>query len=308
MTTATLEPVPQAPPSGKLERRITLALTIGPLVGFLIAVRLFWAHGITGLDMGLMIALYLLTGLGVTVGYHRHFTHQSFEAGPRLRAVLAVAGSYAVQGSVISWVADHRRHHAFADKEGDPHSPHLEDVQGFMGVLRGLWHAHTGWLFRPASDRSPRERWAPDLLRDPAMVKIDRLFPAFTVGSFLLPGVIGLVATRSLWGGFTAIVWGGAVRVFVLHHVTWSINSICHFYGRRPYESKDLSTNNWPLSLLSFGESWHNNHHAFPTSAIHGIDRAQPDVSGFVIRTLERCKLVWNVKMVPTELRQLRRA
>jgi stearoyl-CoA desaturase (delta-9 desaturase) len=235
----------------------------------------------------------------VTVGYHRLLTHRSFRAPRPVRAVFAVAGSLAIEGSVISWVAAHRRHHAFADVEGDPHSPHLGEEEGVVGMLKGLWHAHVGWLFD--EEKTSIERWAPDLLKDPVMTRIDRLFPALAAVSLVLPAVAGFAFTGTLWGAVTAFLWGGLARVFLLHHMTWSVNSICHYFGKRPFETTDLSTNNWPLALLSFGESWHNNHHAFPTSAIHGLGRWQIDPSGFVIRALERVGLARDVKRVTRE-------
>jgi stearoyl-CoA desaturase (delta-9 desaturase) len=231
----------------------------------------------------------------VTVGYHRLFTHQSFEPRPVLKWILAIAGSMSLQGSLISWVAIHRRHHAFSDKEGDPHSPHLDEGPGITGVARGLWHAHVGWLIAP--ENTEAERWAPDLLRDPVMKKIDARFPLIAISSFVLPALIGLAVTQSLYGALTAFLWGSLARIFLLHHVTWSINSICHFYGRRPFRSSDFSTNNWVLSILSFGESWHNNHHAFPTSAVHGIGKGQIDLSGGVIRFFEKLNLAQKVKL-----------
>jgi stearoyl-CoA desaturase (delta-9 desaturase) len=208
---------------------------------------------------------------------------------------LAVTGSMSLQGSLISWVSTHRRHHAYADKEGDPHSPHM-DGAGFAGILRGLWHAHLGWLFDV--EKTSAERWAPDLLKDQDLRRIDRAFPWLALTSFALPAVIGLAVTGSATGALRMFLWAGLARIFLLHHVTWSINSICHFYGRRPFETTDESTNNWVLSLISFGESWHNNHHAFPTSAVHGLGKWQVDLSAIVIGGLERLRLVRNVKRV----------
>jgi stearoyl-CoA desaturase (Delta-9 desaturase) len=278
----------------RLQRFALLVMTVGPFAGFVAAVWLLWGTGITPVDFSIFLLTYLLTGLGVTIGFHRLFTHGSFQAGPRLRAVLAVAGSMALEGSVIDWVAAHRRHHAYSDRAGDPHSPHLEESDGLGGMVRGLWHAHMGWLFDV--EKTSRQRWAPDLLKDRTIVAIDKRFGRLTAASLLLPAVLGLVLTRSLWGAVTAFLWGGLARVFLLHHVTWSVNSICHFYGKRPFETKDESTNNWLLSLLSFGESWHNNHHAFPTSARHGLGRGQIDVSASIIGALARAGLVRGVK------------
>jgi stearoyl-CoA desaturase (Delta-9 desaturase) len=283
----------------RFQRRAVLVATVIPFAGFVLAVVSLWGRGLSGVDLGIFLVLYALTGLGITVGYHRMFTHRSFGSGRGVRALLGVAGSMAVEGSVLTWVADHRRHHAYADKEGDPHSPHLDEGEGLMGVLKGLWHAHMGWLF--ATEKTSVTRWAPDLYKDPMMRRIDSFFPLWVTISFVLPAVLGLLITRSWSGAVTAFLWGGLVRIFMLHHVTWSINSICHFYGRRPFSTTDYSTNNWLLSLVSFGESWHNNHHAFPTSAVHGLGRWQVDLSAWVIAALEKLGLAHNVKRVSTK-------
>ena len=267
--------------SVKWQRRSVLIITLVPFIGFLIAVAALWGRGLSIVDASIALSLYYFTGLGVTIGYHRLFTHQSFVASRPLKITLAVAGSMALQGSLIEWVAAHRRHHAFSDKAGDPHSPHLDEGEGAAGVIRGLWHAHVGWLVTP--ERTNVERWAPDLLKDPDLVRISRWFPALTVATFVTPFLLGLALTGSIWGGITALLWGAFARIFFLHHVTWSINSVCHFYGKRPFRNGDYSTNNWALSILSFGESWHNNHHAFPTSAIHGLGRGQIDLSARLI-------------------------
>lgn len=278
----------------KFQRRSVLVITLAPLIGFMFAMYSLWGAGFSYVDLGIMITTYYFAGLGVTVGFHRLLTHHSFQAKPWVRGLLAIAGSFAIQGSVISWVAAHRRHHAFSDHEGDPHSPHLDEGEGVAGVLRGLWHAHVGWLFSP--EKTELDRWAPDMLRDPVIQRVDRLFPLWAVISLTLPALLGLAITQTLTGAATAFFWGGLARVFLLHHVTWSINSICHFYGKRPFETTDHSTNNWALSILSFGESWHNNHHAFPTSARHGIMRGQLDTSAAVIRLLEKTGLASSVK------------
>ena len=290
---------PMGPAQVKWQRRAVLAATVIPFAGFITAVVSLWGRGLSTTDAAIALGMYMFTGLGVTVGYHRLLTHRSFTAPHPLRYLFAVAGSMAVEGAVIGWVADHRRHHAFADKEGDPHSPHLDTGEGLVGVLKGLWHAHVGWLFK--EEETQRERWAPDLLKDPVMTRIDRSFPALAIASFAFPALIGLIATRSWLGAVSAFLWAGLARIFLLHHVTWSINSICHFYGRRPFETTDYSTNNWALALLSFGESWHNNHHAFPTSAVHGIGRWQFDPSAGVIVALERLGLARNVKRPTAE-------
>jgi len=231
---------------------------------------------------------YFGTGLGVTVGFHRHFTHKSFKATRPMKVALAITGSLAFQGSIVSWVADHRRHHAFSDKEGDPHSPWLFGT-GPLAIARGFWHAHMGWLL--GRDRSNARRFAPDLLADDDLVAIDRHFVLLTVASLGIPALVGGLLSWSLWGALTALLWGGLVRVGLLHHVTWSINSICHMVGDRPFVSRDRSANVWWLAVLSFGESWHNLHHADPTCARHGVRRGQVDISARVVWIFE--KLGW---------------
>ena len=288
-----VEPLDAA--SAKWQRVSVLIITLVPFAGFLAAVGALWGRGLSVTDAAIALTFYAFTGLGVTIGFHRLFTHQSFVATRPLKIVLAIAGSMSLQGSLIDWVAAHRRHHAFSDKEGDPHSPHLDEGDGVAGIVRGLWHAHVGWLVAP--ERTDLERWAPDLLKDPDLMKIHKNFPLLTLATFLLPGLIGAGLTRSVWGGVTAVLWGAFARIFFLHHVTWSINSVCHFFGRRPFASQDYSTNNWVLSILSFGESWHNNHHAFPTSAIHGIGRGQLDPSGRLIKIFESLKWASAVKV-----------
>ncbi len=279
-----------------IQRRLVLFLTIFPFVGVVTAMVMLWGSGLSPVDAGLALVFYLFTGLGVTIGYHRLFTHGSFQASRPLKIVLAVGGSMAMEGSLIGWCAIHRRHHAYSDKEGDPHSPHLDEGPGVMGVVKGLWHAHMGWLVTP--EATDEKRWAPDLLKDKDLVKITKMFPLLAVASFLLPALLGFALTQSLRGAVTAFVWASLVRIFLLQHVTWSINSICHFYGERPFKSLDFSTNNWVLSLISFGESWHNNHHAFPTSARHGIGRAQLDPSGRLISWFQKLRWASEVKSV----------
>jgi stearoyl-CoA desaturase (Delta-9 desaturase) len=279
----------------RLQRRLVLIVTVIPFAGFLAAVWTLWGTGLSMLDASIFLATYCFAGLGVTVGFHRLFTHKSFDATPWFKNLLAIAGSMAIQGPVIRWVADHRRHHAFADQPGDPHSPHLDEGPGIRGVAKGLWHAHIGWFFD--DEQTSARRWAPDLVKDPAMRRIDSLFPLWAVLSFGLPPLIGWTVTGTLRGAVTAFLWGSLVRIFFLHHVTWSVNSICHFYGQRPYKTTDFSTNNWLLSIVSFGESWHNNHHAFPTSAVHGIGRGQIDLSAGAIRVLQKVGIARDVKV-----------
>jgi stearoyl-CoA desaturase (Delta-9 desaturase) len=293
------------PGAARMQRRLVLIVTLLPFAGFLAAVTTLWGAGLTALDASLLLGGYVITGLGVTVGYHRLFTHQSFQAKPWVRTALAIMGSLAIEGPVITWVADHRRHHAFADQPGDPHSPHLDEGPGIKGVLKGLWHAHMGWFF--SDEKTSPQRWAPDLLKDPAMRRIDALFPLWVTLSLGLPPVIGFAVTGTVKGALLAFLWGSLARTFLLHHVTWSVNSICHFYGKRPFQTPDFSTNNWALALLSFGESWHNNHHAFPSSAVHGLKKGQLDLSAGVITVLRKLHLADGVKLVSPKQLEMKR-
>ena len=280
----------------KIQRRLVLFLTILPFVGVLVAVWSLWGTGLDLTTAGIALGFYLFTGLGVTVGFHRLFTHGSFTARRPLKIALALGGSMSLEGSLIGWCATHRRHHAYSDKEGDPHSPHLDEGPGVKGVVRGLWHSHMGWLVSP--ETTDESRWAPDLQKDKDLVRITKLFPVLAVATFFLPALLGFALTQSFRGAVTAFIWASLVRIFLLQHVTWSINSICHFYGARPFRSLDFSTNNWVLAVLSFGESWHNNHHAFPTSARHGIGRAQIDPSGRLISLFQKLRWASAVKTV----------
>ncbi len=264
------------------------SFVILPLLAMIAAVPFAWGWGLGWTDVAIFAVFYVISGLGITVGFHRYFTHGSFKAKRPLRVALAVAGMLAMQGPVITWVADHRRHHAFSDKEGDPHSPWLfGDTTG--ALAKGFLHAHTGWLFD--RDTTNAERFTPDLLADRDIVRVDKLFILWSVTTLLLPAALGGLLTMSWWGAFTAFFWAGLVRVGLLHHVTWSINSICHMIGDQPFASRDHSRNVWPLAILSFGESWHNLHHADPTCARHGVQRGQIDISARVIWTFE--KLGW---------------
>ncbi|MGI8333070.1 acyl-CoA desaturase [Actinomadura scrupuli] len=275
--------------TGRRRLQVVLtALIVGvPFVGLAIAVWMLWGHGIGVADVLLAVGLYMLTGLGVTVGFHRLITHRSFTSRPWLRAVLAIAGSMSFQGNVIDWVAIHRRHHAFTDRPGDPHSPYRYGT-GALGQLRGLADAHIGWMFR--NDPTPTARYAPDLLADPAMVRIARAFPLLCVLSLILPFAAGWAIGGDIGAAWTAFLWAGLVRVLMLQHLTWSINSLCHMIGSRPHPSRrfDRSTDLWPLALISFGESWHNGHHSAPACARHGIGPHQIDLSAGLIRLFER--------------------
>ena len=290
----------------RAHRIANLTAVVLPFLAFSAAIVLLWNRLVGIHDLWILAVMYVLTGLGITVGYHRLLTHRAFETHRPVRWAFAVLGSMAVEGGTITWVADHRKHHAFADEDGDPHSPHVGHGGGIRGALKGLFHAHLGWLFR-AEGRAGARRYARDLVEDRGMRIIESAFIPLVGVSLLIPFALGWLVTGSLAGGLTALLWGGLVRVFVLHHVTWSINSVCHFFGRRRFVSEDHSTNVFWLALPSFGESWHNNHHAFPTSATHGLRWWEIDTSALTIRALEKLGLAWNV-VRPTPERQRAKA
>ena len=270
-------------PKPMVEKAFTAVIVFGPLAALVVAGRVPWNQGIALHDVVVAIAFYMVTGYGITVGYHRLFTHRSFRAVRPLRIAFAVAGSLAVEGGVVAWVGTHRRHHAFADRPGDPHSPALAG-EGRWAPVAGLWHAHLGWLF---DDVYPESGFSRDVRRDPDLRIIDRLFPVFAVLSLVLPFGIGWAVTGTLGGALLMFLWAGVVRICVLHHVTWSINSICHTLGRRPWETRDRSTNVAVLAPLSFGESWHNAHHDDPRAARYGVGRWQLDTGAALIRAVE---------------------
>jgi stearoyl-CoA desaturase (delta-9 desaturase) len=270
------------------EQFVLYTFVVVPFIAVLAAVPFAWGWGLSWLDLGLAVVFYFVSGLGVTVGFHRYFTHGSFKANRALRIGLAIAGSMAIEGPVIRWVADHRRHHAFSDREGDPHSP-WRYGESVPALTKGLFFAHIGWLFDV--EHTNRDKYAPDLMNDRDIHRVDRLFPLWGAVSMFLPALLGGLITWSWVGALSAFFWASLVRVCVLHHVTWSINSICHTIGERPFTSRDKSANFWPLAILSFGESWHNLHHADPTAARHGVLRGQLDESARVIWLFE--KLGW---------------
>jgi len=288
-----------------IDRIVTGSATAIPFLALGVAGWQAWGHSLRMTDVLLFVVLYVATALGVTVGFHRHFTHRSFKTTRPVKVLLAVLGSAAVEGPVISWVADHRKHHAFSDREGDPHSPHVGHGGGWRGALRGLVHAHLGWLF-VHDQRGKRSRYAPDLLADPAVRFVDRTFILWVIAGLALPFGLGYALGGSLTAALTGLLWGGAVRLLVLHHVTFSINSLCHYFGRRRFATDDESRNLAWLSLLSMGEAWHNNHHAFPTSAAHGMRRWEVDPSALVIRGLEATGLAWDVRRISRERQLIR--
>ncbi|MFI0240481.1 acyl-CoA desaturase [Streptomyces sp. NPDC016845] len=298
------------PPDGPARRRgggervyvtVTAVIVVLPFLALGVSGWLLWGRLISTVDIVLFAVFYVLSGLGVTVGFHRGLTHGSYQAVRPLRTVLAVAGSMSFQGDVIGWVATHRRHHAFTDRPGDPHSPYRYGTH-LIGQVRGLLHAHVGWLFR--SDATSAERYAPDLLADVDIRRVARAFPVLCLLTLALPFGLGWLIGGSWLYGVTGLLWAGLVRIALLHHVTWSVNSLCHLIGERPFRTRrhDRATNLWPLALLSFGESWHNLHHADPTSARHGVDRGQIDPSAAVIRLFERLGWAHDVRW-PTRAR-----
>jgi stearoyl-CoA desaturase (Delta-9 desaturase) len=279
------------------DRIITGTVTVLPFVGLGIVCWQVWNEALRWSDVIVFLICYVATALGVTVGFHRLFTHRAFKAKPAVRGTLAILGSAAIEGPIVAWVADHRKHHAFADVEGDPHSPHVDHGHGWKGAFKGLWHAHWGWLFIH-THRGNKQRYAPDLLKDPLISWIDRTFVLWAVAGLLVPFGLGWVIGGSFASALTGLLWGGLVRMLVVHHVTYSINSLCHFFGRRRFDTDDHSRNLRWLALPSLGEAWHNNHHAFPTSAKHGLRRRELDISALVIRILESLGLVWDVVRV----------
>jgi len=274
------------------QKVITVALVAGPAVVLGVTVPLLWGHAVNLSDTLMAVIFYVITGFGVTIGFHRLFTHRGFTPHRFLKISLAVIGSMAVEGSVTSWVATHRRHHLYSDQAGDPHSPHRYG-DGKFALLRGLVFSHVGWLF--VSDSSCPERYAPDMLRDRDLRRIGRLFPVLALASLALPFAIGYALAGTLTGAITALVWAGLVRMALLHHVTWGVNSLCHTFGRRSDETSDRSTNMWALAIPSLGDSWHNVHHAHPTWARHGARRGMIDPSARIIRLFEQ--MGWATKV-----------
>src|SRR5436190_7271244 len=288
-----------------LDRFLTGTITVLPILALGVVGWQVWSSLLGWSDLIVFAIMYVATGLGITVGFHRLFTHRSFKTGKAVRAILAALGSAAIEGPVISWVADHRKHHAYSDQPGDPHSPHVDHGHGLKGALRGLAHAHVGWLFIH-TQRGRHERYAPDLLADPTIRWISKWFFGWAMGGLLAAFALGWLIGGSFHTALTGLLWGGAVRMLVLHHVTYSINSLCHFFGRRRFATDDHSRNLTWLAIPSMGEAWHNNHHAFPTSAEHGLRRWEIDPSALVIRGLEATGLAWDVTRISRE-RQDRR-
>jgi stearoyl-CoA desaturase (delta-9 desaturase) len=295
MTTATAST--HATGMSTVERIGNLIGVVVPFLGLFAAVVLLWNEAVDWIDIGILVSGYLVCGFGVTVGYHRLLTHRAFQTFKPIEYTFAVLGSMSVQGSVLDWVADHRKHHAHTDEEGDPHSPHVGHGSG----LPGLWHAHVGWLFE-THGQADWKKYAPDLYEDPGMRRITRLFPWIALASVLIPTALGWALHGfTLSGALQGFVWGGLVRIFFLHHITWSINSVCHFFGRRRFDVEDRSTNVAWLALPSLGEAWHHNHHAFPRSASHGLAKREVDISAAFIAGMEKLGLAWKVVRISGE-------
>jgi stearoyl-CoA desaturase (Delta-9 desaturase) len=284
-------------PMTRAERIANMIGVVVPFLGLIAAVALLWNSWVDWIDLGIMAVTYVIYGLGVTVGYHRLLTHRAFKTYKPVEYGFAIAGSMGLQGGVLDWVADHRKHHAHTDQEGDPHSPHVGHGEG----LKGLWHAHTGWLFE-THGQADWKKYAKELYEDPGMKRINRMFPLWALLSLVIPTTLGFVLHGfTLEGALRGLVWGGLVRAFFLHHITWSINSVCHYFGRRRFAVEDQSTNVAWLAIPSFGEAWHHNHHAFPRSAAHGLSRREIDISALVISGMERVGLAWNVIRIAPE-------
>jgi stearoyl-CoA desaturase (delta-9 desaturase) len=289
------------------EKVANLGAVVIPFLATLAAIVLLWNRFVSITDLVIAAVMYLATAIGITVGFHRLLTHRSFQTSKPLEYTFAVLGSMAVQGPVVSWVADHRKHHAHTDSEGDPHSPHVGHSTGLRGVAAGLWHAHAGWLMS-TQGRADWKRYAADLNEDRGMRFIARQFVPLVLLTLLLPALAGYLASGTLAGAATGLLWGGLVRIFFVHHVTWSVNSVCHYFGTRRFATEDRSTNVFWLALPSLGESWHHNHHAFPRSAVHGLRRWEIDPSALIIAALERVGLAWNVVRISPERQAQRTA
>ena len=286
----------------RVERTANLAGVVVPFVGTLVAIVMLWNRAVDWRDLLVLVVMYMVTAVGITVGFHRLLTHRAFASYPWVERTFAVLGSLSVQGSVMDWVADHRKHHAHTDREGDPHSPHIGHGSG----LSGLWHAHVGWLLE-TQGQADWKKYAAELYEDPAMRMIGRRFPQLAVLSLLIPTVAGwALHDFTAAGALRGLVWGGLVRIFFVHHVTWSVNSVCHFFGSRRFDIEDHSTNVGWLAVLSLGESWHHNHHAFPRSAYHGLRWWEVDPSGLIIAGMQKVGLAWNVVRITPERQQAR--
>ncbi|HUL24876.1 MAG TPA: acyl-CoA desaturase [Streptosporangiaceae bacterium] len=294
-TTVTRAPRPdiEPEPNSALDRFLIGLFVTLPLLAVLAAIPLAWGWGLGWHDIVIAAAFYVVTGYGVTMGFHRHFTHSSFKANRPLRAAMAMAGNMAIEGPVLVWVADHRRHHKYSDQEGDPHSP-WRFGNDWKALTKGLLYAHIGWLFNP--NRTSQEKFCPDLLADRTIRRISNTFPLWVLVSLLAPALIGGLWSMSLAGALTAFFWASLVRICLLHHVTWSINSVCHTFGNEDFDVRDKSRNVAWLAIPSFGESWHNLHHSDPTCARHGALKGQIDITARAIWVAEKLGWAWDVR------------
>jgi stearoyl-CoA desaturase (Delta-9 desaturase) len=283
------------PSTSRISQVVTLVAVVVPPLGVLAAMGLLWNVAFHPVDLAIMAGMYVVCAFGITVGFHRFFTHRSFDAGATVKATLAILGCMTMQGPLTQWVTDHRKHHALSDREGDPHSPHAGHDDGVVGTLKGFVHAHVGWMFTNLGMEQGR-LYGKDLYEDRLIRTIDRLYLLWVVLTLGIPFAIGY-AIGGWAGGIEGLIWGGLIRIFCYQHATFAVNSICHMYGRRDYNARDESRNNWVIAMLVFGEGWHNNHHAFPASARHGLHRFQIDLSWWLIRGLEKVGLVWNVRL-----------
>jgi stearoyl-CoA desaturase (Delta-9 desaturase) len=291
--------------TSRVSQVVTMIAVVVPPLGILLAMGFLWGIAFHWIDVVLFAALYVLCAFGTTIGFHRFFTHRGFEARAPVKAALAILGCMTMQGPVTQWVTDHRKHHALSDQPGDPHSPHVGHGDGAWGAMRGFVHAHVGWMFSNMGMEQGRE-YGRDLYDDRLIRTIDRLYLLWVFLTLGIPFAIGYAIGGTWQAGVEGLVWGGLIRIFAYQHATFSVNSICHMFGRQDFRSRDEARNNWVVALLVFGEGWHNNHHAFPVSARHGLRRWQLDVSWWVIRGLEKMRLVWDVK-VPDFAQQERR-
>jgi stearoyl-CoA desaturase (delta-9 desaturase) len=287
-------------PASALSQFSSLVAVIVPFVALITATIVFWDHRFSWLNLGLLLGGYLLTGLGVTIGYHRLFTHKSFKTNRVMTAIWGILGSMAIEGPILHWVSIHRRHHQHTDTPGDPHSPH-DHGSGMIAWFKGMYHSHIGWFFEPLPTRDQMDRYVPDLIADPLVRKLDKTFGLWVLLGLLIPGLIGFAATQTWLGALTGFIWGGLVRVFMVHHITWSVNSVCHIWGRQPFNTHDYSRNNLIFGVLALGEGWHNNHHAFPASARHGLEWWQFDISYWLIRGMALVGLASDVRLPSAE-------
>ncbi|HAC66266.1 MAG TPA: acyl-CoA desaturase [Cyanothece sp. UBA12306] len=283
----------------KMQLRHLWLTNVIPLLGFLVLLGLIWQNGIHGLDIALLIGMYTLSLFGITVGFHRHFSHGAFETNQVIKVILAILGAMAAQSPLVYWVAQHRRHHAYSDLDGDPHSPHIHQGK-LLGQLEGLWHGHVGWVLVPEATNTTL--FARDLIQDPLIYKVSQLYFVWVLIGLLIPTVLGGVLTASWLGAFSGFLWGGLARIFLAQQTTFSINSICHIYGSRSFDTRENSTNNLWLAIPTVGEAWHNNHHAFPNSAKFGLQWWQVDLGYLVIRVLQLLGLAWDVKAPTAEM------